>query len=378
MTRSSVTIALAVASSIASAALHGQSPATPPARPSTTVGSSPVEVSGVLFPQFIYGGATGARSSNRFELERAYLTARAKVADRTSIRLTGDVFRPAAGASYTMRAKYAYGQYEYWVDRQGPMGANAQARIGMQPTLIIDQVEQYWPRYVAQSVHERAGFFSSSDLGVSTTLAFAGGSELFGMVSNGTGYTQAENDRFKDWSLRLTLAPFGRANGGGLIVSPWLYKGARQSAIVGGEGRRKDRAGVFAGFRTPALVLGGDFAVATNENESGTAANLVTSDERGRVLSAFTLLKPLAMLQAGGSTAWGIVLRYDRIESDDAYVPSGGAFPVQDGRFLVAGLTHDVNNRLSWALDYQQQSPRGASAPALDLRTYNVHSAFWF
>lgn len=377
MTRSFVTIALALAGSATPWNLHGQTPSTPPARPATTVASS-VEVSGVLFPQFIYGGGAGARSSNRFEVERAYLTARAKIADRTSIRLTADVFRPAAGASYTMRAKYAYGQYEYWTDRQGPMGANAQARIGMQPTLIIDQVERFWPRYIAQSVHERAGFFSSSDLGVSTTLAFGGGAELFGMVSNGTGYTQGENDRFKDWSLRLTLAPFGRANGGGLIVAPWLYKGARQSTIVSAEGRRKDRAGVFAGFRTAAVVLGGDFAVATNENESGTAADLTTSDERGRVLSAFTLLKPLAMLRAGGSTAWGIVLRLDRIESDDAYVPSGGAFPVRDGRFIVAGITHDLNNRLSWALDYQQQSPRGASAPALDLRTYNLHSAFSF
>src|SRR5688500_309255 len=164
MTRSFVTIALALAGSATPWHLHGQTPSAPPARPATTIASS-VEVSGVLFPQFIYGGARGARSSNRFEVERAYLTARAKIADRTSIRLTADVFRPAAGASYTMRAKYAYGQYEYWTDRQGPMGANAQARIGMQPTLIIDQVERYWPRYIAQSVHERAGFFSSSDLG---------------------------------------------------------------------------------------------------------------------------------------------------------------------------------------------------------------------
>jgi hypothetical protein len=376
MPRPAFIIALAFASSVAPAALHGQSPSTPPPRPSTTIASLPVEVSGVLFPQFIYGGASGARSSNRFELERAYLTARAKVAERTSIRLTGDVFRPAAGASYTMRAKYAYGQYEYWTGGEGPMGASAQARLGMQPTLIIDQVEQYWPRHIAQSVHERAGFFSSSDLGVSTTVAVRG-AELFGMVSNGTGYTQAENDRFKDWSLRLTLTPF-RREGSSVVVSPWLYKGARQSTIVGAEGRTKDRAGVFAALRTPAVVIGGDFAVATNENESGTAANLVTSDERGRVLSLFTLLKPFAMASPSGSKAWGIVLRYDRIASDDAYVPSGGAFPVQDGRFIIAGITHDVNNRFSWALDHQQQSPSGASAPALDLRTYNVHSAFWF
>ena len=54
-------------------------------------------------------------------------------------------------------------------------------------------------------------------------------------------------------------------------------------------------------------------------------------------------------------------------------MPNGGDFPVVEGKFLIAGLTHDVNSKLSWSLDWQQQSPIGAGAPNLDLRTYNLH-----
>lgn len=346
--------------------------------PQSPAPSAAVEFSGVLFPQFIYGGARGARSDNRFELERAYLTARARVADRTSFRLTSDVFRPAPAASYTMRAKYVYAEYAYWVNREGVMGANAQARLGMQPTVIIEVEEQFWPRWIGPVAVERAGYFSSSDLGASTTFTLPGGAELFGMVSNGTGYTTPENDRFKDWSLRATITPFGSANGMGLVVSPWLYKGTREGNVDTAQGRKKDRAGIFAGFRTPVITLGGQFATANNAIQTGPATNPGNDDQKNTLISVYTQLKPLAMMSARGDQAWGVLARWDRIRSDEQYVPTGGAFPVRDGRFLVLGLTHDLNSRVSWALDYQQQSPEGASAPTLDLRTYNLHTAVRF
>lgn len=354
----------------------GQSQQAAPATPPTSAPA--VELSGILFPQFVYGGSRGSRSDNRFELERAYLTARARVADRTSIRVTADVFRPTATSSYTLRAKYAYAEYAYWTEGRGVMRADAQARLGMQPTVIIEVEEQLWPRWIAQVALERAGYFSSSDLGASTTLTFPGGAELFGMVSNGSGYATPENDRFKDWSARVSVAPFGTSGGLGLVVSPWVYKGARESSIVPDEGRKKDRAGVLVGFKAAAIAIGGQLATATNESESGTAANLATDDRKNRLLSVYTHLKPLVVLDAKGNTAWGIIARWDEIRSDDGYVPSGGAFPVQDGRFILVGLTHDLNNRVSWALDYQQQSPEGVSAPALDLRTYNLHAVVRF
>ena len=372
---------LALAAASAPAAAFAQETPAKPAAPAPVAVSLPVEFSGVLYPQFIYGGAkgNGTRSANQFQLERAYLTAKAKVADRTSIRLTADVYRPGGTNGYTMRAKYAFVQYDYWTSNEGFMGTNGQVRLGMQQTVLIEQEENFWPRYVSKVPTERAGFFSSSDLGASTTLAFGHGmGEVFAMVANGPGYTTPENDRFKDYSARVTLTPFGSTTAHGLVVSPWLYKGTVASPLRPSDGRKHDRAGVFAGFKAPALTVGGDYAMSTNENERAVPGGIVTEDRSGKVMSIYTLIKPLALMNETGTKAWGILLRWDNITGDTGYVPNAGDFPVVKGKFLIAGLTHDVNSKFSWALDYQQQSPNGVAAPALDLRTYNLHASVAF
>ena len=369
----------ALAAAAAPAATFAQTPATPPpaTTPSTTTTVNlPVEFSGLLYPQFIYGGAkgNGTRSANQFQLERAYLTAKAKVADRTSIRLTADIYRPGGNGGYTMRAKYAFVQYDYWVNNEGLLGANGQVRLGMQQTIINETEEQFWPRYVARIGVERAGYFSAADLGASTTLSLGKGvGELFAMVANGPGYTTAENDRFKDYSARLTLTPFGSTMSHGLVIAPWVYKGTVASPLRPTEGRKHDRAGIFTGFKAPAVTLGGAFARSTNENERAVPNGIATDDRSGTLWSVYAHLKPLVMLNPAGNKTWGVLLRWDEIKGDNGYVPNPGDFPVVKGKFLVAGLTHDLNSRLSWSLDYQQQSPNGAAAPTLDLRTYNVH-----
>jgi hypothetical protein len=358
---------------IAAAQQTPSQPATPAA--ATPTASVPVEFSGLFFPQFIYGGAkgNGTRSVNQFQLERAYLTAKAKIGDRTSLRFTSDIYRPGGNNGYTMRAKYAYVQYDYWTNGEGFMGTNAQVRLGMQQTVLNETEEAFWPRYVAKIAAERAGFFSSADLGASTTLSFNGMGELFAEVANGPGYATPENDRFKDYSVRLTLTPFGSTMAKGLVLAPWFYKGTVQSALQPAEGRKHDRAGIFAGYKAPAFMLGGDYETSTNENERNSPTGVVTEDRSGKVLSAYTHLKPFAMMSPTGSKTWGVLLRWDQVSGDTGYLPNNGDFPVVKGKFIVAGITHDVNSKLSWSLDWQQQSPNGAAAPALDLRTYNLH-----
>ncbi|HEX8851370.1 MAG TPA: hypothetical protein VF761_17720 [Gemmatimonadaceae bacterium] len=381
ISRSLLALALVGLPAVAVAQQPTQHPGSAPSGQATPA-SSPVEFSGVLYPQFIYGGAKGnTRSNNQFQLERAYLNARAKVADRTSIRLTADVYRPGAGLGYTMRAKYAYVQYDYWMNNEGYMGTVGQARLGMQQTVIIDQEEQLFPRWIAPTAVERAGFFSSSDLGLSTTIGFGNGTgEVYVMASNGPGYTQPEVDRFKDYQARITFNLLGNIAQptGGFIVTPWYYKGTVASALRPAEGRKHDRVGVLAGWKSPVLTLGGQLAQSTNENERLNAGNVVTEDRSGKVLSVYTVARPFALLNANGNKTWGAVLRWDAVSGDNAYVPNAGAFPVVKGKFLVAGIVHDVNNKFSWSVDYQQQSPQGAPAAPLDLRTYNVHAAVSF
>jgi len=350
-----------------------------PANPQATTVNLPIEFSGVLYPQFIYGGAkgNGTRSANRFELERAYLNARARISDRASLRLTTDVFRPAANASYTLRAKYAYAQYDYWMNGEGFLGANGQVRLGMQQTVIIEQEESFWPRWIARTGVERAGYFSSSDLGASTTWSLGGGAtEVFAMVANGNGYATPESDRYKDYSARVSFSPFGlpTSANGGLVISPWYYKGTRPGTLAPTEGRKLDRMGVFAGWRSPAVIATAHFAQATAQREQAVPGDVLTSDESSTILSAHVHLKPLRLLNPTGSTALGLIFRWDAIDGDDQYPSPGGEFKARDGRFIVAGFTHELSKKLQWAIDYQQQSPRGDPAlNAQDLRTYNLH-----
>ena len=153
--------------------------ATPPSSPDTAKKSAPqvppLDFSGTLFANYQYRGDAGpAQSSNRFDVERVYLTFRIPAGERTSVRVTTDLYQQTTPGSdsyyrgWTVRAKYAYLQYNYL---NGP-DWKANARVGLLHTVFIDYDEQYWPRWVALSPTDRAAYFSSADAGIATTLSF--------------------------------------------------------------------------------------------------------------------------------------------------------------------------------------------------------------
>ena len=90
----------------------------PPARQPATGPSLPFEFSGVLFANYQYGGVKGNRTTNRFDLDRAYLTFRATPGEHFGVRITADVYqqrdttRDSYYRGWTVRAKYAYGQFD--------------------------------------------------------------------------------------------------------------------------------------------------------------------------------------------------------------------------------------------------------------------------
>ena len=54
----------------------------------------PIDFSGILFANFQYRGDKGpAKASNRFDVERVYLTFRMPAGEHTSVRVTTDVFQ---------------------------------------------------------------------------------------------------------------------------------------------------------------------------------------------------------------------------------------------------------------------------------------------
>jgi hypothetical protein len=358
-------------------------PAPPPPPPPAATVSIPVDFSGVLYANFQYRGDKGtAKSQNKFDLERAYLTFRMPAGDRASIRITADVFQQTANGpdafykGWVIRAKYAYLQYDYL------KGANwnALARAGLIHNVVIDHVEQFWPRWISQSPVERAGFFSSADAGAGTLISFPNKfGEFYATIVNGPGYTSRETDRFKDYSARLTLTPLSGSSNKvikSFALSGWTYVGAIASSFAaGGAGQigpvgsslPRTRAGVFAGVRDPRFSAGAEWDTRKDGGETGLNTALsprAEVDSTGRLIAGFATLKPFQLLNETSTFPLGLVARWDRFKPNTAtaaYVNT-----------VIGGLTWDLNKKSALSLDYQEQTPHNGAAAAV-VKTYFLH-----
>jgi hypothetical protein len=341
--------------------LHAQTPSQPAA--------PAVNVSGLIFGNYQYHLSGQSKEFNQFVIDRAYVNVRATVSDRMSVRVTTDVFQSGDQNGWTVRAKYAYLQYDL-VKRPA---WNAAFRAGMLHNVVVEHLEQFWPRFISQVAFERSGGFASADVGAATLAALPSRlGEVYAHVVNGAGYTRRETDRFKDYAARLTLTPFaGRVSGplSTLTISPWFYEGATASQFVRGGGGGaiapigvglpRDRYGVVVGVRDPRLTVAADVGrmrTVTDALGPGAVATRVVTDARANIVSVFGTLRPLAFVNSTGRSTFGLLARYDDVESDTA----------NDDRyhFLIAGLVFDVNARSTLALDYQEQLAN-SGAPAL-------------
>jgi hypothetical protein len=369
----------AIASGQATAALTTDTAAAKPAAPQTPA----LDFSGILYANYQYRGDAGpAKSSNKFDVERAYLTFRVAAGKRTSVRITTDLYQQSTSGSdayyrgWSVRAKYAYLQYNYLDTPDW----HALARIGLLQTVFIEQDEQFWPRWISQSPTERAGYFSSADAGLATSIALprkAG--EVYATITNGPGYTARETDRFKDYAARLTLTPWGNQPKSVLkpiALSVWGYKGATASKFVTGgpgqlgsvgDGLIRDRWGVHIGSASPRLTLGAEYASRHEEGELGnnTPASLRNVvDSTGTLASAYALVRPLMFRDAAVVHPLSLMARYDRVITNTD----------KDARYdvIIAGIIWDLSSKASVSFDYQETNPvRGA--PIATSKTYFAH-----
>ncbi len=335
-----------------------------------------IALSGIVFGHYVYRTDDAADGMNRFDIERAELTAHGSVAERTRYRVSIDVIPPAASSSsgpatsWTMRARYAY--LEHDLLRDTTAGMTLSGRIGMIHNVVIGQQELFFPRWVHRSPVDRAGYFSSSDLGAGLhlTLPRRWGS-AYATVTNGPGVGSPEADRFKDVAGRLSITPLGGVKtpfARSAAITAWGYNGARGSQFSAGgpdqigpvdEALRRDRWGVHLGVREPALTAGIGWSTSVDEIESG--ANTPDSpravnERTSRLLSVHAYLRPGRLLDSGSRSPLGVIARWDRTTGG----PSASSF-------MLAGLTWDLADRASVALDYQTTRPRaGATAARAD------------
>ncbi|MDB4881313.1 MAG: hypothetical protein JWL95_79, partial [Gemmatimonadetes bacterium] len=374
-------------------------PAAAPAAPAAAPAPAPtLNFSGLIFGSYNYQLPTTPsqlrnQANNSFIVDRAYLNFRMAAGDRTSIRITTDVYQTSDSATnaYTVRAKYAYLQYDV---PKLANGAAVTARIGILQNVIIDHVESFWPRYLSQSPVERAGFFASADAGIAGLLTLPNKmGEVYATIVNGPGYTSRERDRFKDFALRLSLTPLANSPASSLLqtftVTAWGYKGATASGFVnGGAGQigavgaalDRSRAGLFVGLRDPRLVLGGELAQRHDGGETGlntTASPRGTTETTGRVLSGYTVVRPLAFTNASGKSSVGVVARYDHVSPSTS--TTGFATPPSTSNSyhnIIGGVFWDLSQKAQLALDYQESlasSNDVSNAPPAPSKGYYLH-----
>ncbi len=362
----------------------------------------PIDFSGVIYPQFRYATDAAARASNggnapnKFDIERVYLTFRMPAGERGSIRVTADVFNNSTActscyAGWGVRMKYAYFNYNFLNNIGGKSGFNASARIGMLHTAIIDQVESHWPRWVSQSAAERAGFFSSADVGAAAivTLPSSWG-EVYTTVANGPGYQTAENDPYKDWSARVSLTPFAKRKDvwKSLVVSPWAYSGKTASKFIGAQGAagtdaanglERDRAGVFVALKDRRVTAGIDIGRRTETVESGTTLTArTTTMNTGKLTSAFALVRPIELARGGSARSRLVLLgRVDQVRPFSSATVAGAQTTSAKTQLMIAGAAWDLNQRTTFSLDLQHFKPSSGST-ATESKIFFLHGQVSF
>ncbi|HET9425132.1 MAG TPA: hypothetical protein VFO55_07170 [Gemmatimonadaceae bacterium] len=366
--------------------------ARPAAAQQAAASTPPFDFSGLVFGS--YGlrtdsaakAALGGQMPNQFGIDRVYLTFRMPAGDNGQVRVTTDVFQNTNNATngyyqgWAIRIKYAYFQYSGLKDFMGE-GSSLTGRVGALHNVIIEQTDPFWPRYLQQNGVERTGFFSSADVGVAGLLTLGNKlGEVYGTVTNGPGYTSFDRDRFKDFAIRATLTPFAQSSGNtylkSLAVTPWYYRGALASAFAAGGANQtgpgtngavtdaltRDRYGIFAGVRDRRFSLGVELAQRVDQSEAGSntaAVPRVVTDSTGRLLAAYTVARPLEWLDGARRSPLSLIARYDRFtpHTDPGSVNYAGTTPSYD--YTLFGAAYDVNQRITLALDWQTNTPKG-------------------
>jgi hypothetical protein len=343
--------------------------------PPPKVKTPSLDFSGVVFGNFdietddATKAANGGHSTNKFDIERAYLTFKMPAGSRASVRVTTDI-KPGTSASgyqgWFVRLKYGYLEYNYL--KPTATGVSGYARIGILTTVLIDHEESFWPRYLSKTAVEKAGFFSSADVGAAGQLSLPNKmGELYATITNGNGYESPETNRFKDVALRVSLTPLAKTPGflQSLTISPWAYLGQNASKFATdttdpiGDGLKRNRYGVFAGVKDPRLTLGAEWAERTDASEGGsTPLTRTVTTTTGRLLDGFAIVRPFRFsADAASMPSIGLVARYDHFTPDDA------AAGYQEN--WIGGVFWEPTPQTALALDYQRSTPKGGLSGAV-------------
>ena len=202
--------------------------------------------------------------NNAFQLSRAYFTYSKKVNDQVSYKFQTDI-GSGGPTDLTVYLKNANLSYE---------STYGKFVFGLQGMNMFKIQESNWGyRFVEKSILDKNKYSSSADLGISWEKSLGAITPNL-MITNGSGYKQAENDRFKKVSLRL------------LHGQTKLKRGFNAGVVLSLEGKDYDDGtgaiengnttvmGGFAAIVAGPIKAGGEFAVKSADLASKTSENV--------------------------------------------------------------------------------------------------------
>jgi hypothetical protein len=201
----------------------------------------------VLF-DYTHDASDGSTDSGKFELTLAHFTWNEIINDELSYEFQLDVAR-LNGAALEAHLKSANMSLEL------PLG---KLTFGLQGMNIFGIQEGNWGnRLVAKSAMDEHGISGPADLGLAYDKTIIDQLNLNLMLTNGPGFQNPENDKYKKISLRLM---YGSANISqvdgynlGVVFSHEPYKTA------GDETEVKSLLGLFGGWSSNGIRIAGEF-----------------------------------------------------------------------------------------------------------------------
>lgn len=263
-------------------------------------------------------GSSSALRSNGFDIQRVYLTTRARIDDTLSVRVTTDVGR-TNDEKLELFLKYAY--------LQAKLGSDMKLMVGAAPTPYVGMSEKFWGhRWVAKSFTDQEGLLNSSDLGIHIKGDHSDG--LIGWaasVNNGEGHGNPESNPTKAAQARVTVDPLS----GGSISLPITVFASKDLYT------EEDVAGTTT--MVGAMGLG---------HELGKIWGEYAMDDDGDIKGAGMSAAAVINIQDMAS----IIVRYDQWDPDTETDDDGHTT-------RRIGLTRDVAKKTSVGLSYESTRP---------------------
>ncbi|HMA18051.1 MAG TPA: hypothetical protein VKS03_06400 [Thermoanaerobaculia bacterium] len=229
-----------------------------------------VKVGGTIFLDYTWQDSPEVRDadgnlvhSNAFNVGRAYVNVTGQLHHLLSFRITPDITRETGSGSslsgsYTVRLKYGYAQFN--MDDWLPKGT--WVRLGLQQTPYVDFNEGvYRYRFQGPIFVDREGFLTSSDLGLTSRLAFPSNyGDVHLGVYNGEGYTRSEANDQKAFQVRATIRP---------APTVPVLRGLRLTGFYDADhyvrDAKRQRAVAFLSFEHPWVNVGVDYLDAKDQ-----------------------------------------------------------------------------------------------------------------